>query len=154
MKYICEQCDQKFKAPPSQNARFCNRDCYDDFRKGIYECDNCKRIFERFKCRTKKYKRNLCSRKCHRKFIEKSVKNQPAFKNGVASYRKIIEEHFNKKLKPNEIIHHVDGNRINNDIENLKITTRSEHPNLHPEVGFQKGHKQLNTGRTWFKSKR
>ena len=151
MKYICEQCGQEFQAPPSQKARFCDRDCYDKFRRGIYKCDNCGKNFQRFKSRAKRYKHNFCSCKCHLEFTQKDVKNQPAFKNGIASYRKIIEKKIGRKLKSNEIIHHLDGDRTNNSFQNLFITNRMEHPKFHPENGYKPGHKQSNTGKTHFR---
>ena len=151
MKYICEQCGDPFNAPPSQKARFCDRDCYDKSRIGIFKCDNCGKNFQRFKSRAKRYKKNFCSRKCHLEFTQKDIKNQPAFKNGISSYRKIIKQELNRPLKSSELVHHKNKDRTDNRIENLQITTRSEHPKLHPEVGYQKGHPQYNSGRTHFK---
>jgi hypothetical protein len=151
MKHICEQCGQEFQAPQSQGARFCDRDCYDKFRRGVYKCDFCGKTFERFKSRAKRYKHNFCSPECHQKYIDDDVRRHPNFKNGITSYRKIIEQEIGRPLKPNEIIHHKNGDRTDNRIENLVITNRSEHPNLHPEVGFQEGHKVRNTGKTRFK---
>lgn len=34
-------------------------------------------------------------------------------------------------LKPELVVHHIDHNRLNNDVKNLKIMTRSEHAKLH-----------------------
>ncbi len=46
-------------------------------------------------------------------------------------HRKIMEEHLGRKLSSNEIVHHIDGNKLNNDISNLKIVSRSEHMKIH-----------------------
>jgi hypothetical protein len=42
-----------------------------------------------------------------------------------------MEEHLGRKLNSNEIVHHIDGNKANNDISNLQIVTRAEHINIH-----------------------
>lgn len=46
-------------------------------------------------------------------------------------HRKIVEQHIGRKLTTDEIVHHIDGNKTNNTIENLQVMTRSEHINLH-----------------------
>jgi hypothetical protein len=48
---------------------------------------------------------------------------------GVLTYahRVIMEKKLNRKLSFDETIHHIDGNRSNNNIENLLLISRSEH---------------------------
>jgi transposase-like protein len=43
----------------------------------------------------------------------------------------IVEEREGRKLLSDEIIHHVDGDPLNNRPENLVILTRAEHMRLH-----------------------
>ena len=42
-----------------------------------------------------------------------------------------MEEHLGRKLRSDEIVHHKDGNKLNNSIDNLELLTRAEHINLH-----------------------
>lgn len=49
-------------------------------------------------------------------------------------YRKIYEQH-NGKIPEGCEIHHIDGNRANNDITNLKCVTVLEHYNIHLAQG-------------------
>lgn len=42
-------------------------------------------------------------------------------------HRKIMEDHLGRKLSSNEIVHHINGDPFDNRIENLVVTTRSEH---------------------------
>lgn len=49
----------------------------------------------------------------------------------IDEHRKIMEEHIGRKLKPNEIVHHINGNKNDNRIENLQLMTLSEHTKLH-----------------------
>jgi hypothetical protein len=36
-------------------------------------------------------------------------------------HRQVMEQHLGRKLRPNETVHHKDGNRANNKIENLEL---------------------------------
>lgn len=49
----------------------------------------------------------------------------------VKEHTYIMEQHINRKLYPHEIIHHIDGNKKNNAIENLKVMTQSDHMMIH-----------------------
>ena len=47
------------------------------------------------------------------------------------SYVAIAEQFFQKKLLPDEVVHHIDGDHGNNDPKNLVIMKRSQHSSLH-----------------------
>lgn len=46
-------------------------------------------------------------------------------------HRHIMEVFLGRKLTRNEIVHHKDGNPLNNDISNLELLSRSEHSRYH-----------------------
>lgn len=50
-------------------------------------------------------------------------------------YRKIWENFHNIKIPPNHDIHHIDGNRNNNSIENLMLVSLKEHLEIHKNQG-------------------
>jgi len=54
------------------------------------------------------------------------------------------EAHIGRRLKKNEIVHHKDGNRANNQIGNLELMTRSEHARHHALENYPKRKRKLN----------
>ena len=42
-----------------------------------------------------------------------------------------MEQYLGRKLTRDEVVHHKDGNKANNDIENLELTSLSEHTRQH-----------------------
>jgi hypothetical protein len=50
---------------------------------------------------------------------------------GRHHHRRVMERKTGRKLNSNEIVHHIDGNVHNNDIENLELMTRAEHASIH-----------------------
>ena len=57
----------------------------------------------------------------------------------VISYPKyLMETKLNRKLKPFEQVHHIDGNPLNNDISNLEIRSLGEHQKEHSQKYFDK----------------
>lgn len=49
----------------------------------------------------------------------------------VDMHRHIMEEHLGRGLTRDEVVHHIDGNPMNNDLSNLVVMSRSEHTKLH-----------------------
>lgn len=49
----------------------------------------------------------------------------------VLKHRHIMEKHIGRKLKHGEVVHHIDGNVENNNLENLLLLSNSEHTKLH-----------------------
>jgi len=45
-------------------------------------------------------------------------------------HRIVMENFIGRKLSFNEIVHHIDGNKTNNNLENLRLMSRSEHTRL------------------------
>lgn len=46
-------------------------------------------------------------------------------------YRPIMENYLGRKLKSWEVVHHKDGNPMNNDVSNLEVMSHKEHAVLH-----------------------
>lgn len=52
-------------------------------------------------------------------------------KGYVREHRLVIENNIGRYLLDNEVVHHIDGNTLNNDLSNLQILSRGDHTRLH-----------------------
>ena len=63
-------------------------------------------------------------------------KNYPYREGGYTHIREhqyVMEIHLGRRLEKGEIVHHIDGNKKNNSLDNLYLTTVEEHTKLHAE---------------------
>lgn len=51
--------------------------------------------------------------------------------NGVHRHRLVAEKMLGRPLKPGEIVHHIDGDKQNDEPKNLKVMTQSDHIREH-----------------------
>lgn len=49
----------------------------------------------------------------------------------ILQHREVMEEHIGRELREDEVVHHVDENKLNNQPDNLQIMSREEHSRLH-----------------------
>ena len=52
-------------------------------------------------------------------------------KKGRPVHRVIMEEYLGRKLSRDECIHHINGDKLDNRIENLQVLSRGEHTTIH-----------------------
>lgn len=56
--------------------------------------------------------------------------------NGVPKHTYVMEQHLGRYLLPNEVVHHIDENKHNNDISNLQLLSSLEHRKLHGKKAY------------------
>jgi len=146
---ICPICNKTFEYKYSnKDQKYCSNKCSAMARanKKTIKCDYCGKEFERILSAINKRQKHYCSNECC--YLDKAGKERNKPSNGIimqegyvflhqkpnqykAKHRIVMEQHLGRKLSSNEIVHHIDGNKTNNDISNLVLVTRAEHVNIH-----------------------
>ena len=64
----------------------------------------------------------------------KSRKGYVVLRNGgdvIFEHRAVMEKHIGRKLTEDEVVHHINGDKTDNRLENLQLMTRGEHSTMH-----------------------
>lgn len=143
---ICGYCGKKFHLKESYLKKLkhqpcCSRDCLAKYRKIIYQGNN----NPNFGNKGEKNPNWKSDRKItNYGYVKIRIEDHP-FKDCdgfVFEHRLIAEKYLltkdnsiiingKKYLKKEYIVHHIDGNRTNNEVSNLKIMTLGEHTSFH-----------------------
>lgn len=156
-EFICTVCGNKFEVIPSRLGRsnkFCSPECYHASMqiKDKRKCSYCGAEFVTFPKDSKIYCDTACALKgrigkyqgnnnsCwkeevthYRKTRCPSVFNDMANSAGAISlHRLVVAKSIGRSLYPEEVVHHVDGNKQNNAVTNLELfSTTSDHTSYH-----------------------
>src|SRR3990167_1989607 len=108
----CEKCGKEFADWISSKRQFCSRRCWYGKRRSLlgYQAPAWK------DAKTDHNSGYLLVSRNGQLYLE---------------HRWIMEQHIGRKLLPNEHIHHIDGNKKNNKLDNLALLTQEDHTRLH-----------------------
>lgn len=168
---ICLNCKKEFKTYLSRIkigwGKYCNIKCKreaTDFKKGErgYWQGLKRPNLLNTNARKTMFEKNHIPWNKGIEWLEMQGKNNPAYKNGkwldkstgylirsnkikkIYDHRYIMEKILNRSLRTDEHVHHIDFNKINNNIENLILLTASDHAKIHhiidPEKASNGGH--------------
>ncbi len=150
----CQVCSKLFYAKPSHQkkgwGKFCSKECQNTGQKtGAYVlCTICSQEIWKMQKELKhsKSKNYFCSKSCQTKWRNTVYVGEKhhSWINGMNSYRRIMKRH---KIEPVcatckiadtrvLIVHHLDHNRTNNTLSNLKWLCRNCHYLIHEGKTF------------------
>lgn len=66
-------------------------------------------------------------------YVKKTHKYRPN-NDWVREHIMVVENHIRRKLMDGEVVHHIDGDKLNNNINNLDICTITQHNNCHAKA--------------------
>jgi len=160
MKVKCDTCGREFDRRPStiKPINYCSQSCYHAAKQATVKCEKCGKIFKllKFDIKNNVFCRSECAsdylreigantfrrinpteenrRRLRAAKIGKGKKDTYEKTHGRHTHRIVAEQILGRPLKPGEVVHHIDGNKRNNNPENLMVfASQALHRKWHSE---------------------
>lgn len=143
----CDWCEGEFMRYPSQVKahNFCSRKCLAKFSNKTSNPEHYRELknyagqsknMTEINQKMNPYRMDFSTRYKLRKaqLAKGNNGNTYAKMFGHHEHRILAERKIGRPLKPNEAVHHADGDRRNNNSENLVVMTASDHARFHTEL--------------------
>lgn len=160
MPYVeCINCGKGVYRRPSYLKEamniFCSKRCESEWKRSLHPEGNCIcflcgcqfRTNPAYVRRRPTHKR-FCSRSCFAKYRQRNKGKCLTGRDGggyhgtgcvrTRYHRTLIERAVGRKLNSDEVVHHIDGNKDNNDIGNLRVMTKKDHHSIHSTEYWKK----------------
>lgn len=140
-KRFCETCKKSMVKPPHYSykqwgkSRFCSRSCLAQwrvkhginvFKKGHVPTQETRNKLSEFQTGEKSHRWKGGKASDGHGYIKVRVN-----KRYILEHRLVMEQYLGRKLKHLEHVHHINGIKDDNRIENLIVLSKSEHHSLH-----------------------
>lgn len=120
-------------------------------------CDQCGKLVDKDSWAIKNRKNHFCDPICQRKWYSQNLTKErnPRWRGGrvlfgkywsirigkkyILEHRYLMEKKIGRPLKKDEHVHHINGDRHDNRLSNLKLIKCSDHVQHHAEIQSKKG---------------
>ena len=141
----CLVCDKEFKTYPSKikigRGKYCSKECCLIVTNKALEKNGKKSRFKKGQLpHNFKGYRYTQARKTSGKYKMLYMPDHPnSTKSGyVREHRYIMELELGRLLRKDEIVHHKDGNTLNNQVENLEVMNKIDHDRMNTKLNVHK----------------